>query len=369
MWIEETKNGKYKFVEQYTDYITGKKKRVSVTLEKKTAAAKKIATETLCRMIEERQTMPEEQKDYTLEQLITAYLQYQKLTLKASTYTRNYHQCNFFLKIFDKDTKVNKLTASFLKDTLLKTGKEPGTLNEHRARLLALLRWGYENDFIEDITYLRKFKAFKDKPHREKIQDKYLEKHELAVLLKNMDIKKWRLMTEFLALSGLRIGEAVALDAKDVDFANSCIHVTKTYDVCNDLVDSPKTLCSIRDVYMQPELETVCRNILSNTKLECLARGHRTSLFICNNSGKYINYYSYNKYLREKSNKVLGRGITTHALRHTHASLLLANGMSIDAIARRLGHENSRVTREIYLHVTEQLTAADNAQLKAIKIM
>lgn len=41
MWIEETKNGKYKFVEQYTDYITGKKKRVSVTLEKKTAAAKK----------------------------------------------------------------------------------------------------------------------------------------------------------------------------------------------------------------------------------------------------------------------------------------------------------------------------------------
>ena len=43
MWIEETKNGKYKFVEQYTDYITGKKKRVSVTLEKKTAAAKKSA--------------------------------------------------------------------------------------------------------------------------------------------------------------------------------------------------------------------------------------------------------------------------------------------------------------------------------------
>ena len=32
MWIEETKNGKYKFVEQYTDYMTGKKKRKRLIL-------------------------------------------------------------------------------------------------------------------------------------------------------------------------------------------------------------------------------------------------------------------------------------------------------------------------------------------------
>ncbi|MFR8313824.1 MAG: hypothetical protein ACLVBP_16545 [Ruminococcus sp.] len=38
---------------------------------------------------------------------------------------------------------------------------------------------------------------------------------------------------------------------------------------------------------------------------------------------------------------------------HTHASLLLEQGISIDTISRRLGHENSDVTREIYLHVTK----------------
>ena len=47
MWIEKQKNGKFKYVEQYEDYMTGKQKRVSVTLDKKTAAAKKIAAETL----------------------------------------------------------------------------------------------------------------------------------------------------------------------------------------------------------------------------------------------------------------------------------------------------------------------------------
>ena len=34
MWTEKTKNGKYKHVERYTDPITGKEKKVSVTTEK-----------------------------------------------------------------------------------------------------------------------------------------------------------------------------------------------------------------------------------------------------------------------------------------------------------------------------------------------
>ena len=369
MWVEKTKSGKYKFVEEYTDYLTEKKKRVSVTLEKKTSAAKKMAAETLYRMIEERQSKPVEKKECTFGELVEKYLKNQKATVKASTYSRNFHQCNFFLKIFDTDIKVNKLTAGYLKDTLLRTGKAPGTLNEHRVRLLALLRWGYENDYIEDITYLKKFKPFKDKPHKEKIQDKYLEQYELVVLVNSMKVKKWELLTRFLALSGLRIGEAAALTLADVDLKNHQIHVTKTYDANNKLVDTPKTLCSIRDVYIQPELEPVCQNIITYTKLECFASGRRADLFICNKNGGYINYFTYNKYLRENANKTIGREITAHALRHTHASLLLANGMNTDAIARRLGHENSKVTKEIYLHITEQLIEADNQQIKAIKII
>lgn len=44
-----------------------------------------------------------------------------------------------------------------------------------------------------------------------------------------------------------------------------------------------------------------------------------------------------------------------HDLGHTHASLLLEQGVSIDTISRRLGHENSVITRKIYLHVTKNL--------------
>ena len=67
--------------------------------------------------------------------------------------------------------------------------------------------------------------------------------------------------------------------------------------------------------------------------------------------------------------RLIGRDITPHILRHTPASLLMEQGIDIDTISRRLGHSNSRVTREIYLHVTKKLKEKENARLKNIKLL
>lgn len=55
MWVEKTKTGKYKYTERYTDYMTGKIRRVSVTMEKNNPSTKKLARQALLRIIEERQ--------------------------------------------------------------------------------------------------------------------------------------------------------------------------------------------------------------------------------------------------------------------------------------------------------------------------
>ena len=47
MWVEESKNGKFKFCERYTDYLTGKIKRATVTMDKNTAQTRKIAQKAL----------------------------------------------------------------------------------------------------------------------------------------------------------------------------------------------------------------------------------------------------------------------------------------------------------------------------------
>lgn len=367
MWVQKQKNGKYQLVERYTDEMTGKQRKVSVSLERNTPQSRKMAEQAL---IEKMSIKPSQGRKTSLKSLVDAYREDQRATVKQSTYKRNYFACNTLMEILGTDTLVDRLTANYVRRSFLATHREPGTLNELLTRFRALMRWGYRNDLINDVSFLDKLEPFKDRPYREKIQDKFLEAGELAALLGHMKHPVWKLLTEFLALSGLRVGEAVALAKTDVDLKKRLIHVSKNYDLNNKIVTTPKTRCSIRDVFIQDELLVVCKEIRIEMMAQQLRRGYRHStLFLEAKDGRHINYCAYNKYLRENALVTLGREITPHVLRHTHASLLMELGISIDTISRRLGHENSKITREIYLHVTEKLKEKDNEKIKSIKIM
>lgn len=364
MWVEKVKTG-YKFIERYTDPMTGKYKRVSVVLEKDTSQSRKIAQKTLNAKID--QAMMPQEKSITLAQLVDLYGKEQIKTVKMQTYSRNQSACNALMKMLGPDTIVNRLTAGYIRERMIASGRENSTLNEFLVRLKGLIRWGYRNDYISDISYLEKLERFKDVPHREKIQDKFLEADELKTLLDSMDVTKWKLLTEFLALSGLRFGEAAALYRSDVDLKNRVIHVTKTYNQAHDVVTTPKTGTSVRDVYIQNQLLDVCKIILFTSAGGKVVQMSR--MLFPGTRREHMQFDCYAKYLREKSEKVLGRRITPHTLRHTHASLLMEQGVDKDSISHRLGHANSRITEEIYLHVTKKLEEKQNEQIKEVKIL
>lgn len=369
MWIEKLNNGKYRLVERYTDPLTGKERKMSVTMEKNTAATRKTAADALRAKIENAAAVVSSDS-VTLKKLVEAYRKDQKKTVRPSTYTRNYYAGNAIMEMLGEDTLVNKLTAPYVREKLLARGEEPGTMNEHLKRYKALIRWGYRNDLVKSVDHLTKLPNFKDAPHRESIKDKYMESTELKDLLDHMNHPVWKLLTEFLSLSGLRIGEAIGLESKDIDLKALQIHVTKAYDVVNKEISTAKTLCSIRDVAIQPQLLDCCRRISAEMRRRSMYYGlGRKKLFLYGIDGGYIDYYAYNKYLRENTEKVLGRPLTAHALRHTHASLLMEAGVPIDVISRRLGHENSKVTREIYLHVTKKLKQKDDELIGKVNIL
>lgn len=48
---------------------------------------------------------------------------------------------------------------------------------------------------------------------------------------------------------------------------------------------------------------------------------------------------------------------------------MMEQGIDMDAISRRLGHSNSKITREIYLHVTEKLREKENERIKSVKLI
>ena len=53
--------------------------------------------------------------------------------------------------------------------------------------------------------------------------------------------------------------------------------------------------------------------------------------------------------------------IGAHGLRHTHASVLLSNGVSVASVSQRLGHSNMATTQKVYLHVIKELEDKDTS--------
>lgn len=365
MWVEKVKKG-YKFIERYKDPLTGRYKRVSIVLDKNTKQAQKQAQETLYEKIEHN-IQPEQRKDITLSELVELYGKEQIKTVKIQTYDRNIGACKSIMKMLGKDTMVNNLTAGYVRRKFLDSGRKNGTLNEWLVRFKGLIRWGYKNDYVNSIKFLEKLERFHDVPKKDKIKDKFLEAEELKTLLDGMKVEKWKDLTEFLALSGLRFGEAAALLRSDIDFDNRVIHVTKTYNQAHDYVSTPKTGNSIRDVYMQDQLYNLCKKIMRDSISHTVVK--MTDEFFTGTRRDHIQFDIYAKYLRENSLKLIGRKITPHTLRHTHASLLMENKIDIDSISHRLGHADSRITKEIYLHITEKLKEKENERIKNVKII
>lgn len=160
----------------------------------------------------------------------------------------------------------------------------------------------------------------------------------------------------------------MALNNSDIN--GDYISVNKTWETnARVLAPAPKTASSFREVYMRPELRQVVNEIISYMRVYKFERGIRSDLFVCSPTGGVIKYELFRKYLHKIAGEALGRDITPHALRHTAASLLIADGVPLDVVSRMLGHDGSRITKQIYIHITQELKNHDRDILEKTKII
>ena len=376
MWSEKTDNGKIKYRESYYHPLTGKEKKVSTTFDKDTASNRKLALTILTKKIEKRCTAVTF-KDITLTQLVDKYREYQKTTVKGSTYDRNFHACNALMKMLGKDILISRITAPYVKSKFRATKKKGSTLNEHRKRFKALINWAFEEDLLQDISFLKKIKPFHEKVTKKmRIQDKFLESREVKKLLEQMRAEEkytWAYLAEMMVLSGWRSGEAIAISEKSVNFKSRIVKICEIVDAnTNVLSEIPKTEASIRETYMQDDLLILMRKIKIYVKEERFREQYKNEhkIFLPSAKGEHLKYASFNNYLKSAAERAgIKKVVTTHVLRHTHCSLMFEQGVDLEVIARRLGHANSRVTKDIYLHITEKMKEKDNQAVKAVHLV
>ena len=371
MYKRELKDGRVEYLERYRDPLTEKYKYASVTMFPQSKRTdERMAREALDRKITECLAQSGQPQDITLSELIHRRIDWERENLKPQTAEYAKMHLRTVERLIGGDVIVAKLNAGIVSSRLMSDSPAAVTYNERLKHFKSLLRWGYRNDYVTDISYLDKLQRRKEPPVREKNKFKYLEHNEITELLSSMKVEKWNLLTEFLILSGLRVGEAIALNDSDVDINRRKITVSKTYAFNLQRISSTKTDTSNRKIYMQDELLDCCIRIKHVIRIEKLQFAYTSGIFLPElNTGGYLSYGAYCKYFREITERVLGRRLTPHSLRHTHTAMLAEAGVPLEDISRRLGHADSKITREVYMHVTEKMNEVFNSRIKGIRIM
>lgn len=352
MWIQQTKTG-YRMYDRYTS-IDGKTHRASVPMDRDTPQARRKAREELAKLIADKSAIVSEMP---LKELVELYLSHKDV--KPST-MQNYR--NAFGKILEclGNISVDKLSAPFILRKLSQIRKPQSTINRYILLLNNMLNWAHQYGYISDQIHIKPGKI-KDKKRDPELE--YLEKEELVEVLDQMQGTMDYYVCKFLALTGCRIGEAAALTLSDLD--DKYIHITKAYKVENG-ISTPKTEHSNRDVYIQPELRSFLKEYQTWRKIRMMECGVRTDLLFFNRSGTYI---SNNLMLIRLKKIKCNKHLHPHIFRHTHVALLAEQGMSLESIARRLGHSDSNITKAVYFHVTEKLKERDEKVLDNISIL
>lgn len=188
---------------------------------------------------------------------------------------------------------------------------------------------------------------------------------ERALLLQVCQCNPWGLWFQLLLYTGMRPGEAAALNWADVDFKNNEIHVHAALESGSSQIKGPKTAAGVRDIPIHPDL----------LPLLLEAKGAPFEPVFKTNGGERMNHGAWDrawKSCKRAMNLALGAktkrnqlqedklapDLTPYCLRHTFCTDLQRAGVPLNVAKELMGHADVETTANIYTH-------RDNAVLHA----
>lgn len=185
---------------------------------------------------------------------------------------------------------------------------------------------------------------------------KYLSEYELRKLIEDLDLPNdkvtWDWLIFLIAKTGLRFSEALAVTPKDFDFEKLILNIDKTWNYKDGGgFDKTKNKSSIRKINIDWMISTRFLGLIHNLENKDAPIFKDIAPVVFNSTANGV----LERHCKKQGIPV----ITIHGLRHTHASILLSNGVSTASVSKRLGHSSIATTQKVYLHIIQELENKD----------
>jgi integrase len=193
-----------------------------------------------------------------------------------------------------------------------------------------------------------------DLPHRPTADDseddevKAMTREELSTLLASLP-EKWSLFFWLLAVTGLRISEAVGLQWRHVELEGDSPHVKVRRGVVRGELGPPKSRYARRDVPIDRALAAA----LHERRRETEWPGDEDLVWSASN-GQFLHVGNLRRrVLLPAREQARLEWVGFHAFRHTCATLLFAEGRNAVQVQRWLGHHSPAFTLATYVHLLD----------------
>lgn len=319
-----------------------------------------------------------EDTNITFEEMAEEWLDvYSEKDVKISTIrVRNHeigHLNRYFAKYKIKDI-TKRMYQSALNDLKKKEQLAHNTISGIHGTARMIFKRTMEQDLLlvdpTKYAFIPKDKKTVEDIENQKVEEKYLEKHELKAFLDTAktqgEIDDYVIFLT-LAWTGLRAGELLALKWKDIDFEENTINITKTYYNPKNHTKiykllPPKTKGSIRKIDVEDEvISALQKHRLQQKEIKLqVGKDYYDKDFVFGRlNAPYFGYPHFIKTIENRMQSLLkktpsiNKRLTPHSLRHTHTSLLAEARVELLEIMDRLGHTEDETTTQVYLHITK----------------
>jgi integrase len=200
-----------------------------------------------------------------------------------------------------------------------------------------------------------------ERPRTSRGEMRCLDREGIAALLDAADDPGVRTLLALSVSAGLRQGEALGLRWADLDLSANVLRVRWQLGRDGTRVE-PKTPQARREVDLAPSLVAMLRE----HRLRSLHSGQGDPVF-SSADGSPFHYLRVGRALRTIADRAGLNGdgrpkLRWHDLRHTAASLLVAEGLNVVYVSRQLGHANPSITLTVYAHLFARSEHAERAR-------